>query len=364
MPIHDVGYRKWSGPLTNKLTRWWTITEAGFQMTFKSAWFRRLMIASWIPVLVIGYSVFILEKSIEAPASQVADTLGVRLPRQDEPAKREAIARQIGENLPFVPNSAGFSDSLDFEDERQFRHQMWSFVLAMFLRYPQLGMTLLLVGLVVPPLISRDVRSRAFLLYYSRPITRFEYLLGKLCIPATILAMITLVPALVLYAFSVSMSPDLRVIADTWDLPIRIVLASLCCIVPVSLISLLFSSMTQESRFASFGWFAVWGLGWVIWFMIYWPNQFNQSETIIRDERTGEVTQRIVIGGNDAVQVKPYESNWSLVSLYSTIGKVQAWVFGLEPRFQSVLPSLLMLLAVSAVSAVWLYRRVSAPVRI
>jgi ABC-2 type transport system permease protein len=379
MPIHDVGYRKWSGPLTNKLTRWWTITEAGFQMTFKSTWFRRLMIASWIPVLVFGYSVFFLEKLMEAPASEAMQRLdldagGFSLPAESAAAeslaneaeriKRAAIASQFEKNLPFAPNSSLLASSANVDDERLFRHQMWSFILAMFLRYPQLVMTLLLVGLVVPPLISRDVRSRAFLLYYSRPITRMEYLLGKLCIPATILSMITMVPALVLYAFSVSMSPDLRVIADTWDLPIRVILASLCCIIPVSLISLLFSSMTQESRFASFGWFAVWGLGAVIWFMIYAPNQFAQVETVTTDPRIGPSSTQIVIDGGNEVQFKPYESNWSLVSLYSTIGRVQAWIFGLETRFQSVFPSIIMLATVSVVSAIWLYRRVSAPVRI
>ena len=57
---------------------------------------------------------------------------------------------------------------------------MWSWLLYTFLRYPQGGIMVLMVGIIAPPLISQDVRSRAFLLYFSRPLARWQYALGKL----------------------------------------------------------------------------------------------------------------------------------------------------------------------------------------
>ncbi len=59
------------------------------------------------------------------------------------------------------------------------RHEVWSLLLMTFFRYPQAVLMVLLVGMIAPPLISQDFRSRAFLLYFSRPITPVEYVFGK-----------------------------------------------------------------------------------------------------------------------------------------------------------------------------------------
>lgn len=53
----------------------------------------------------------------------------------------------------------------------------------------------MVIGLIAPPMISQDVRSRAFLLYFSRPLTRGEYLLGKLASVWVYLSLISTLPA-------------------------------------------------------------------------------------------------------------------------------------------------------------------------
>jgi hypothetical protein len=128
---------------------------------------------------------------------------------------------------------------------------------------------MLVIGMIAPPLIARDVRTRAFLMYFSRPVGRIEYVLGKALIVSTYLMFITTVPALGCYLFGVALSSDLSVLADTWDLPFRIVLASLIFIVPAVSVALMFSSLTSESRFAAFAWFAFWGLGFIAWNVTY-----------------------------------------------------------------------------------------------
>ena len=355
MPIHDVGYRPWSGPLTNNLTRWWTITEAGVAGAFKSRWVRRAMLLSWLPILNFGVAVFMFEQMMDKPTSDLLREYSIQIGPEtfqetadelkDDMARR-VIAQRLENQFDFLPESDALFDAAATNDKRIMRHQVWSYIIAMFLRYPQGVMTLLLVGLVVPPLISRDVRSRAFLLYYSRPITRMEYLMGKIAIPASLLFLITLVPAMGLYLFGLMLSPDLSVILDTWDLPFRIAAATAVCIIPVCLLSLLFSSLTQESRFAGFAWFAVWGMGTVVWLMIYLNTQ----------------AQAIAEGNGEAAANGT--SHWSLVSLYSTIGRVQSWIFGLETDFTAIIPALSLLVIISLVSFVWLYRRISAPVRV
>ena len=358
MPIHDVGYRKWTGKLTSRFGRWFTISEAGISGALKSTWVRRFLLMSWGPVIYFGLLIFILEQTINASGSSLLqEATGVNFNQEFEVpittndegstfqetrqrVRTEAQLIQLRNN-PFIkgmPNSDAILKAVETGDPKTIRGTIWNFMLANFLRYPQSMLTLMIVGIIVPPLISRDMRSRAFLLYYSRPITRMEYLLGKLAIPAAILFLITLVPGLVLYLFAVMLSPDLTPLLDTWTTPFRIVLATIVCVIPTSIISLYFSSMTHESRFASFAWFTVWGLGAGVWGIIYLAN---------------------TNGGQ-----QPYESNWSLLSIYSTIGEVQSWIFGLKGSFREVMPSAIMLSVVTVLAFFGTYRRVAAPVRV
>ena len=80
---------------------------------------------------------------------------------------------------------------------------IWSLLLMAFFRYPQGLLMVLLVGMIAPSLISLDLRSRAFLLYFSRPITPLEYVFGKALVIWTYLAAVTTLPALVLYVLGV-----------------------------------------------------------------------------------------------------------------------------------------------------------------
>ena len=364
MPLHDVGYRSWKGSLTSAWTRWWTISEVGVRAALASRWIRRIILASWFPVIYFGILFFAFETMMEtsfrdlarqtsgteflseiqlsdevSDAADQVEQIQMLRDRKDN-AEYKVKSKLLADNpmIRRLPNAEVLVASLESGDESQLRRTVWGYLLSTFLRYSQGMMTLMIVGLVVPPLISRDVRSRAFLLYYSRPITRMEYLIGKIAIPGFVLSLVKLVPGLVLYFLALMLSPDLSVIADTWDLPFRVIAATVVCIVPTCLIGLLFSALTQESRFASFAWFTVWGLGAVVWFGIYGSN--SQGGTI------------------------PFDSNWSLISIYSTIGRVQSWIFGLEMNVSQVVPSIVTLVGLSLFSFVLLYRRISAPIRV
>jgi hypothetical protein len=55
---------------------------------------------------------------------------------------------------------------------------------------------------------------------------------------------------------------------------------------------------------------------------------------------------------------------WAWISPYHALGVIQAWVFGIEKRWQAILPPLLSLSIVSIVSAVVLWWRVDSPARV
>jgi ABC-type transport system involved in multi-copper enzyme maturation permease subunit len=203
----------------------------------------------------------------------------------------------------------------------------------------------MVVGLIAPPLISQDIRSRAFLLHFSRPLTRGEYLLGKIASLWAYLAMISTAPALALYALGVLLSPKLGVVYATWDIPLRILAASVVLMLPTSVLALCFSSLTQESRYAGFAWFAVWILGWFTYVSA-------TSAEAINAQQAGQTPGAVL-----------EESAWTHLSLYHTLGRVQRWVFGFAD-FRDVLVSLAILVAVTLVSLAVLYYRISAPMRV
>ena len=70
-------------------------------------------------------------------------------------------------------------------------------------------------------MISQDFRSRAFLLYFSRPLTKVQYIAGKAATISLYLLCVTMFPALLLYLVGVLLSPDISVLYATWDLPLR-----------------------------------------------------------------------------------------------------------------------------------------------
>lgn len=255
MPIHDLGYRRWSGKLSPTWWRATAIAQGGIQVVLRNKWVRRVLLAAWLPTIVFGIFFFSYEKYLqvveEFPTAQIAQD-SVLAGMTEETPEFEIIQR-----------------GLTATDIGEGRHLIWSWLLSTFLRIPQAIMTLLVVGMIAPPLISRDIRSRAFLLYFSRPLNRFEYVLGKGLVLAAFLAFITMVPALGCYLFGLALSSDPVAILDTWDLPLRVVVASLIFIVPAVSVALMFSSLTAESRFAAFAWFATWGLGAIAWLVIF-----------------------------------------------------------------------------------------------
>ena len=72
-----------------------------------------------------------------------------------------------------------------------------------FFRYliSQGSMAFLLTAFVGPGLISTDLRNNALPLYFCRPFSRAEYVLGKVSVLAILLSLVTWVPGLLLFAF-------------------------------------------------------------------------------------------------------------------------------------------------------------------
>jgi len=339
MPVNHLGYRPWKAKLTSSLTRWWCISSSGIALAQKSALVKRMLFAAWMPVVYWGVAFLFVGQTMEGkvdflPRSLLEDINQTvsELPSADRERVRSVesefnrmkVGILLKRQFKGVPQVDQLADNLMQDDEVTARNRIWCWLMMTFFRYPQGLMILFLVGAITPSLISRDIRSRAFLLYFSRPISKTEYILGKFFIPATFIALVTTLPAITLYIFAVLMSPDLSVVESTWDVPLRVLVGTVVLVVPTVSVALMFSSLTQESRFASFSWFAFFTLN---------------------------------------IMENPSVKGWGLLSLYNNIGEVQGWVFGFS-SLADAWPGLAVLLLITVGSLAVIYRQISSPMRV
>jgi len=109
---------------------------------------------------------------------------------------------------------------------------------------------IILTVLVAPPLISRDLSNNALPLYLSRPLSRSEYVLGKMAVIAFLLSLITWVPGLILFIFQASLAGYAWLWSNLW-MVWAIFFGSVVWIVLLSLLSLAISALVKWRVVAS-----------------------------------------------------------------------------------------------------------------
>lgn len=326
MPVHDLGYRPWKGDRAAKFLRPLEVARGGISLILKRKWLRLMLMIAWLPVLVPAFGIFAFEFS------------------STEPEMRQTIVRMFARPLGQPELAALIAD-----DPSEARHQVWSTLILTFFRYPQLFAMVGLIGLIAPLLVSYDLRTKAYLMYFSRPLTPGEYIIGKSAVIWFLLGAIVTVPALALYLIGVLLSPDLSVVLQTWDIPFRIVGASIVLLIPTTALAIGYSSLTSESRYATFGWFATWVMG----FVSYQVLTFSAVAMSGQRPRRGRGRGR---GPIDWEEMGVDLDQWRLLSPYHTLGKVESWVFGLDSTSSSVWPAIFVLTLIT-VAGFWIARR-------
>jgi ABC-2 type transport system permease protein len=108
----------------------------------------------------------------------------------------------------------------------------------------------ILTVLVAPPLISRDLSNNALPLYLCRPLSRTEYVLGKMAVVATLLSLVTWVPGLLIFFFQASLAGVGWLWSNLW-MAWAIFFGFAAWIVLLSLIALSISSLVRWRVVAS-----------------------------------------------------------------------------------------------------------------
>lgn len=405
MPLHDVGYRPWQGERLGAGSAIGVIALTGIRLAWTSRWLRRMVFFAWSPALVFATSFFAFEQAIDegrlatmrdaAQAGRNLDGVGMLGTVLADTLGRSP-GNVAGTRAVRPPGGKPIDPKVDIADTRRI---VWSRLLLAFMRVPQAVLLAIVIGLVAPALVSRDLRAKAWLVYFTRPVGRLEYILGKAAILGALVAAITVLPALSLWLMGVLVSPSVWVAVDTWDLPLKAVAASLVLAVPMVLLALAYSAVTAESRIASFAWFATWAACWIAHSTLTTADMIaalRQSDAgampgvVQREGRAGSWSEdpfgdltesspgpagrsnRTTTDDGlprrfrwlaKAAGMDPAIDRWAWLSPYHALGVVQAWIFGTETRLQAVVPSLVSLSLVSLIAVIVLLNRIDAPTR-
>ncbi|HEV3260716.1 MAG TPA: hypothetical protein VG013_27935, partial [Gemmataceae bacterium] len=188
MPIFDQGYQHWQGELSGHGWRWLTITRRGVRAQMKNRLTRFAMLVAWGPAIGLA-SVLIIWGLFEQKSSLVAPLMG--------------IFRSLPPELQVEP--------------RAYRATVWTIAYQYFFQV-QVFFSMILVLLVGPNLISQDLRFNAMPLYFSRPLRRIDYFLGKLGVIGYFLGMVLIVPSMVGYVLGLLFSMDISILVDTFPI--------------------------------------------------------------------------------------------------------------------------------------------------
>ncbi len=113
-----------------------------------------------------------------------------------------------------------------------------------FLNWQAGTLAFLLTGFLGPGLVSPDLANNALPLYFSRPFSRTEYVIGKMAVLAILLSWITWVPGLLLFGFKAYLA-GFGWAAANWYLASGLFIGSWCWIVTLCFFALATSAWVK-----------------------------------------------------------------------------------------------------------------------
>jgi ABC-2 type transport system permease protein len=273
VPIHDQSYRRYGGARQPAQRAWLVIARSGIKGFLRRRPMIGILFGSWIQ-LMVRLAMFYVSESV----AQTAGLLG--------------------------PTAKVFRDFLE-------QQNFFVFLLAVY---------------VGSGLIAQDRKANALQIYLSKPLSRVEYVFGKLAVLLAFLLLVTWVPAIVLLVVQVMFAGDFSFFLDNIFLFPAITLSAFIQTITVAATMLALSSLSRSSRYVGVLYAGVIFFTQAMYGVLY------------------EVTR---------------DTSWAWVSFSANMSQINAFVFRMRPAYATPWPvSLAVLLGAIVVSALILERRV------
>jgi ABC-2 type transport system permease protein len=198
VPIHDQSYRRYGGARQPAQRAWLVIAKSGIRQFIRKRPMIGILFGSQI-ALMIRLAMFYVSESV----TQAAALLG--------------------------PTAKVFRDFLE-------QQNFFVFLIAVY---------------VGSGLIAQDRKANALQIYLSKPLTRLDYIAGKLAILATFLLIVTWVPAMLLLVGQILLSGSFEFARTNIILFPAITLFSFLEVFIVCVAVLALSSLTTSTRYVA-----------------------------------------------------------------------------------------------------------------
>jgi len=256
MTIREKGYAHWDGQLKERRFSWTPITRLGIRLAFRKKYFKFILFSSLVPAVVFLAGIYISERI-------------------------EDFQYMFRGNKQILEvNPAYFKAYLSGD--------FLLFMMVMILVVSGAG------------LISDDLKHNSLQLYFSRPLSKSGYLIGKANVIVFFLLLLTLVPGLLFIIFKLLFAGDFRFLADYPWLPLSVIGYSLFVTGFFCAYTLLLSSLSKNRRYVS-----------ILIFAVY-------------------LFSNILFGFFYENYKKPA---YALLSLNANLQQVGAWFFRLKPKY-------------------------------
>jgi ABC-2 type transport system permease protein len=198
MPIHDQSYRRYRGQREDVRSAWTVIALTGIKSLLGKRVFLGMLMFSFVPFLIRAVQLY----------------LAANYP-------------QFGTLVAPTPKMF-----------RQFLEGQNFFVFVMS-TYVGSG------------LIANDRLANALQIYLSKPLTRADYIAGKMAILVTFLLLVTWVPSMLLLVLQVMFAASFTFVRENIFLVPAITLASLAVVLVASFTMLALSSLSKSARYVA-----------------------------------------------------------------------------------------------------------------
>jgi ABC-type transport system involved in multi-copper enzyme maturation permease subunit len=205
--VREKGYSHWDGTLSERRYPWWPITRTGIRLAFRKKAFKFVFAGAFMPSFIALVGLYISERLEDFKA----------LVRSNE-----ALINVNPKYFKTILTSDGLL-----------------FLIILVLSFAGAG------------LISDDLKHNSLQLYFSRPLSKRDYLLGKMSVIFFFVLILTAVPGLLLVIFKMIFAGSFKFFLDYPWLPLSILGYSVLLTVFFAFYVLLLSASTKNTRYAT-----------------------------------------------------------------------------------------------------------------
>jgi ABC-2 type transport system permease protein len=275
MPIHDQSYRRYAGEREVAGKAWLVIAANGIRTIIRKRLFIGLLIGAWIPFVVGAVMIYL---NANFPQFTLLSLTAQR-----------------------------FRDFLGTQDFFVFIITVW----------------------VGAGLIANDKRANALQIYLAKPLTRLEYITGKLVILGAFLLLVTWVPAILLLALQVAFSGSFKFLSENLYLFPAVTVFAFLQVLLAAFTMLALSSLSKSSRYVAILYAGAYWFSHAVFGVIYAVTGSTRTSWLSLPGNLNQI-------GDIIFRVQPRYSTPGVVSLVAMFAVIGVAVWVLERRVRGV----------------------------